>query len=396
MDFAFGGWAGGLIIWNLQFLTRHFGRFGYQIEFSHLLVVGTLFGALSGCGWLLSRHGITIRKQLLFLGLCWLVMSLVWIIPRHNFPLHGDRSDMLPNIVSGIKAWLAGQSPYQWYDVGTHRAPLTYLPMLWFPYIPLVLLKLDPRWIMPLAQLAFLAVLWKAFRRDLSSPWWSYLIWLALNPFVFIRHDLHTYPIWFFVAITLLFMLRQWWLPASIMWGLLLAYRHTLLVPFPFFIVFLYWHVGWRTALRSAVIALVIALLIVGPFFIHSPMSFIDGVINYPRSPGVEMPTASWERVAGWATGFSFVPLLYLAGLSHLIELIQLLVALVMFIIALLRRPNLVGTLQMMSTTFLLILLLNPLSTVYMYAPLLIFVTFTALARQVQKREAILEGTELS
>jgi hypothetical protein len=55
---------------------------------------------------------------------------------------------------------------------------------------------------------------------------------------------------------------------------------------------------------------------------------------------------------------------------------------LAIFVVTVVRRPDLARTLQMMSLALLLFLLLNPLIEVYMYAPLLIIAGFTALARQ--------------
>ena len=379
---AFPLFAGGLIVWILCFLARYFGRFGYHVSLNNLVTVGALFGGLAACGWVLTRQNMNSRRQLLLLGLSWVVVSLAWTVPLHNFPLDGDRSDMLPSIVATARDLLAGQNPYRWHEVGTHRVPVTKLPMLWLTYVPLVALRLDPRWIMLPAQLALLGLYWIALRQHLTSPWWKLLLWMALNPFLFLRHDCHLYILWPFVAATLLCMLRRRWIPAAVMWGLLLAFRKTLWVPYPFYLGFLLWNVGWRTALRCGLITTLIALLIIVPFFLASPTVFVDGVMNYQRSVSQQIPNASWPQVAGWTTGFSFVPIIYLAGLSHYLELIQVVVLAVVFMVMMLRRPNLAGTLQIMSTALLLVLLLNPLIEVYMYAPLLIFVTFAALARE--------------
>lgn len=379
---AFPLFAGGLIVWILHFLVGYFGRFGYHISLSNLAMVGILFGGLAGCGWVLTRQNLSSRRQLLLLGFSWAVVSLAWTVPLHNFPLDGDRSDMLPSIIATAKNLLSGQNPYRWHEIGTHRVPLTYLPMMWLPYVPLVALGLDPRWIMPLAQLMLLGVYWITLRKHLSSSWYEFLLWMVLNPFLFLRHDCHLYILWPFLAATLLCMLHQRWIPAAVMWGLLLAFRKTLWVPFPFFIAFLLWNTGWRNALRCGLITTLIALLIIVPFFLASPTGFIDGVINYQRAVALQMPNESWRRVAGWTTGFSFVPIIYLAGLSRYLQPVQVTILAVVFMVMMLRRPNLAGTLQIMGTALLLVLLLNPLIEVYMYAPLLIFMAFAALARQ--------------
>jgi hypothetical protein len=358
--------AGGSIIYSLILLVRMFGRFGYRASRNEMIVVGVMFAGLAMTGWLLTRRGFSTRRHILFLGLCWATVCLAWILPVRNFPLDGDRSDMLLNIVAAIRTWMTGGFPYQWHAVGTHRVPLPYLPVMWLLYIPFVVLGIDPRWMMLPAQLGLLVILWVALYRKLSVPWWAFIVWTALNPYLFIRHDMHVYALWTVVAATLLVMLRQRWIWAAVMWGILLAFRHTLWVPFPFFLVFLFWRVGWRTALLCGAIAAIVALFLLGPFVLTSPSGFLAG-LEYQRSVGRDMPTATWSQVAGWTTGFSLVPLLWHAGFSGHAELMQLAIALIMFAIAVIRRPDLVATLQLMTITLLLFLLRNPQIEVYMY-----------------------------
>jgi len=341
------------------------------------------------------RDRLDDRRRLLFLGLCWLVMSLTWAIVVAAFPLHGDRSDMLPNIISTVRQWLAGNNPYRWYDVGTHRAPITYMPLLWMAYAPFVGVNLDPRWITPLAQIALLAISWVAVRGHLRAGWWGYLVWIALNPFLFIRHDAHVFLIWPFLAAALLCMQYRRWTAASVLWGLLVVLRTSLWVIFPFYLAFLWWNAGWRTAIKGGLIAAALILLITAPFLLGSWSGFIDGVIAYPRTVAQQMPTAPWLQVSNWTIAFSAVPLLYKAGLIPYIERIQMAVVGAMFLWMMWRRPALAEALRIMGITFALFLLLNPLIEAYMYAPLLILIAFALLARQTaQEERGVFDGGE--
>jgi len=383
--------AGGLIIWTLSLLARLLSAFGYKISGQELTLVGAMFAGLALVGWRIKDR-LDDRRRLLFLGLCWLVTTLTWAIVIADFPLHGDRSDMLPNIVSTVQQWLAGNNPYRWYDVGTHRAPITYMPLLWMSYAPFVGLHLDPRWITPLAQLALLAISWVAVRGHLHAGWWGYLIWIALNPFLFIRHDAHIFLIWPFLAAALLCMQHRRWTAASVLWGLLVALRTSLWVIFPFYLAFLLWNTGWRHAIKSGLIAAAIILLITAPFLLGSWSGFIDGVIAYPRTVAQQMPTAPWLQVSNWTIAFSVVPLLYKAGLVPYIERTQMVIVGAVFLWTMWRRPALAGTLRIMSVTLLLFLLLNPLIEVYMYAPLLILTAFALLAGQIAQEERGVPG----
>ncbi len=386
--------AGGLIIWTLSLLARLLSAFGYAISGKELALVGAMFVGLALVAWNI-RGGLDDRHRLMVLGFCWLVMSLTWAMVVADFPLHGDRSDMLPNIVSTVRQWLAGNNPYRWYDVGTHRAPITYMPLLWMAYAPFVGVNLDPRWLTLVAQLALLAISWVAVRGHLRAGWWGYLVWIALNPFLVIRHDAHVFLVWPFLAAALLCMQHRRWTAASVLWGLLVVLRTSLWVIFPFYLAFLLWNAGWRNAIRGGLLAAAIILLITAPFLLGSWSGFIDGVIAYPRTVGQQMPTAPWLQVSNWTIAFSAVPLLYKAGLVPYIERTQMVIVAVMFLWMMWRRPALAETLRIMGITFLLFLLLNPLIEVYMYAPLLILIAFALLARQIaQERHAVPDAAE--
>ncbi len=373
--------AGGLCINALSLLLRHFTRFGYQITSAEYAWVGGLFLALAVLVWLM-RGRRDPRSRWLILGVCWLLFSLAWSVTVRGFPLHGDRSDMLPNIISANEEWLEGRIPYQVYDVGTHRAPMTYLPLLWLAYAPFAALSLDPRWIIPLAQLAFLLVNWAAYRHKQDTPWWSYLLCTVLNPLLFLRHDLHVTHLWPLLALTLLSMLRQRWIFASLLWGCILAFRTSLWVLFPFYLVFLLWNLGLRKAILHGLLAVALAVLICLPFVYNCWDDFIYAIIGYPSSVGKQMPLVEWNRIIGWTSGFSLVPAFFLAGVSQYMVQLQTLVLAVLGTVALVRRPGLVETLKLMSIGLMLFLVLNPLIEIYMHAPLLICVAFAMLAQE--------------
>ena len=377
--------AGGANVWLVRLLARTFGRFGYALGGADLLAVGLPFAALALAGlfWTRWPRRWWHLRPTTFLLLAWAAATLAWLVPLLRFPLHGDRSDMLPVIVAAGQSWLAGQNPYQWFTVGTHPLPMVYLPSMWLPYVPLVALRLDVRLLTPLAQLAFLLVSYLGVRRRLSTGWWAYLLWIALNPYLFIRHDVHVYLLWAVVGAALLCLLRGRWLLAALCWGLLLAFRQTLWVLFPFYLIWLLWKRGWRLALRDGALAVGVALLLIGPFLLADPAGFRFAIYDYQHNlVTAVLAQGNWERIARWASGFSLVPLLHLLGWTRALTVAQVVVWLGLFAAALWRRPGVAETLRWMSLALLAFLLLNPLIMTYMHAELLVLVAFAALARQ--------------
>ncbi len=375
--------AGAMVVYICHFLARVLTSFGYHLQPYDLAVVSGIYLALAVCAWWLLGRTVTPVRQMLFLFLCWAATSLVWWwIPIQQFPLDGDRSDMLPTIVSGVKAFLAGEYPYQWFTAGTHQTTLPYPPLMWLHYIPFVWLDLDPRWIMPPAQLFLLIVNWFAFRSLRTTAWWYYLVWLALNPFLFIRHDLHTWMLWPYVAFALLLGSQRRWLLSAVMWGSLLAFRKTLWFPYPFYAASLLWLADRQTAWRALAIATGLGALIIGPFFFASPNQFIESVLRFQGSVTLFYTDLPWNRVAGYSAGFTIAPLLWRLNLASAIPYLQVVSLSGIFFAFLWRRPTWAGVLQTMVAAFATFLYLNPQSEAYHYAPLLVITAYAALARQ--------------
>jgi len=372
--------SGAAIVWSLAKLSKWFSWAGYTTRPYQLVIVGAAFLLLALVGWRVSRGSDRHQNAFAFLLLSTAVLLIALFVAVKQFPLHGDRSDMLPVIVSGIQRWFGGDSPYAWHYIGTHKAPLAYLPALWLPYIPVVRLGLDPRWLTFIIHIAFVATQWFFMRPSFDSEWWPYLLLIALNPFIVARHDLHVYPIWLFVAVACVLMLRRQWIWAAIAWGLLIAGRHTLWIPFPFVVLYLWTGVGKREALRFGLIAVGLAVALITAFAVTDVQMFIYSVFGYTRSVVVEISTQPWSRVAGWLSGFSVVPLLYRMGVSAFLQPIQFVLVSILAVIAFLRRPSMNESLWLGSIALLIFLLLNPLSEAYMYGELLVLAAFTTFA----------------
>jgi hypothetical protein len=285
-----------------------------------------------------------------------------------------------------VQAFLAGEYPYQWFTVCTHQTTLTYEPLMWLHYIPIVGLNLDPRWIMPVAHFLFIAVNWLAFRSLSKTAWWYYLVWIALNPFLFMRHDLHTWMLWPTVALTLLLFVQRRWLLSAVMWGLLLGFRKTLWFPYPYYAASLFWLAGRKSALLALAISAGLGALIIGPFFFASPSQYFESVIRYQGSVAIVYPELPWHRAAAFSAGFTIAPLLWRLQLAGTIPYLQVATLAAIFVAFLWWRPTVAGVLQTMVVAFAAVLYLNPQSEAYHYAPLIITASFAALACQDEAR----------
>ena len=375
--------SGFATVWTLRFLMHYFARFNYHVSVRSQLIVSLLFLLLSA-SYICFQHRINklLNAKILYLLVAYIAFSIVWAVTITGFPLDAERSDMLPLIVSANKSFFLGDNPYRWHIVGEHQLPLTYLPLMWVGYAPFVALELDPRWLLLPAHLVLMTMLWFSHRPFSDNSWWTYLAWMTLNPFLFIRHEIQAYLLWPILALTLYAMTHNRWRSSSFLWAMLIVTRKTMWIIFPFYLLFLLYERGWRVAIQHFLAIIVVVSLIAGPFIIQDPNAFYDGIVGYFQSIAHQLPSSEWPQIAGWATGFSFVPLLYRLGFVEYIQTIQMSSVMISFGVAVWMRPKMAGLLKLMSATLLLFLLFNPLVWVYMYAPVLFLLAFSGTPHQ--------------
>ncbi|MCB0078626.1 MAG: hypothetical protein KDD73_14530 [Anaerolineales bacterium] len=384
----------GFIQYAMLFLARYFAHFGYGISRFTLGAVLLLNGILA-LVILWREHALPQRPPqnpaiLLFAAL---TMSAFLALAIQSFPLVVERSDMLPLIVSANQDFINDINPYHWHhDVGPRGLPLSYLTMTWIVFLPAVMVKIDPRFINLLAHLAFIATLYISLRPTPKWPDWTFLLWMSLNPLLIIRHDIQTYPLWFALALTLLFTIRRRWTLASIGWGLLILWRTTMWVLIPFYLLTLLLAVGWRRTLKQSLLLFGVSVAGIWPFLIPEPIAIYDGVIGFFAPIGQALPTAEWGQIAGWAAGFSAIPVLYRGGIVEYYNEIQIGAVLLIFLVALIKRPPLPTMMKFMTAALLVFLLFNSLVWEYVYGPLLILLTYALLA----SREAAQASTVAS
>jgi hypothetical protein len=300
-------------------------------------------------------------------------------------PLTPAVGDMLPLVVLAAVNLAAGESPYRVYQM-PWSLPLTYMPLSWLAYAPLVLARVDPRWTSALAELAILGALYFAARkrqdrtlRDVAVVLWT--MWFVSNRIV--RDDAQVAAQVQWAALTWLAALaveKSRWTPAA--FGAALA-TTPLALPFaPTLAVA--WHRAWsrptsRRPRRAAwwrvvfgtAIAAAVAAVLIAPWFLWSPREFVDGVFLWFNDLE-RFPRTKWLEDRAWVLNPGLTGLFWTLGLERLMKPLQaILVAGLAFRYA--RKTAAIGPRPALAAelvaVFLVFMLCNPIVWGYLWEP---------------------------
>lgn len=294
-------------------------------------------------------------------------------------------ADMLPLINAASLALHAGQNPYQVYYV-PHPLPLTFLPGLWLPYYPLIVLGLDPRWLGLLIWLVISAVLVMLLAQSSQKEPSPFLFCLgAINhsllqfsPEFFLFHAFgHTFPLWGWLALTCFGIIQKNdWITALGL-GLVLASRQTTLVLIPILAVYWVRAHGLGGALRFFGVTLGVFLVLTLPFAVQSPAQmFLTPIEHYQSLAAVDFNLGPQSYMT-YSIGFAYI-LQKLAGVSSLTflnGLVLLVVSLMSFYLSKNRQRVLIG----MAAGLVWFNLFTPIPWSYVYYPELIILSFALL-----------------
>ena len=206
----------------------------------------------------------------------------------HRTPIDFWIADMLPHIQSACERLLAGKKIYAVApEIWDGCCVLPYLPAMWFPFLPAVMLGFDIRWI-PVAL--FLPVFWwfiwelRRFNGTgflmVATPVFLLLFWLIdASLFKIIGFWIWTEEglvaaYFLFLGLTLLYR-NPYWIALAI--SLCILSRYSLLFWVPLYFAWLWMDGQKEFAFKSAfgVFVIVTATFIL-PFFIWQPMYFIN------------------------------------------------------------------------------------------------------------------------
>jgi len=236
--------------------------------------------------------------------------------------------DMIPLIHNGALAFLDGHNPYRIYYCD-HDLPLTYLPLLWLTYLPVVAAGLEPRIMSVLlcAAATFVLYLWKGRRRG-DDDLFLYIaaVWFFQAEVIWVAVFTESPPYWLFAFLLLWAVVRRRKGAAALALGLMLASRHFALLFVPFAVVWFLLREGGEGGQETRPIdagsliypaaSAAVACLFIVPFVVGSPLSFFFGTLHWLTGFG---PThRGW-----WDVAISVSPLFYSAHLEKMLLPLQ-------------------------------------------------------------------------
>lgn len=334
--------VGGSVL--LALTARHYAGFGYQLRPVVLLVLAVL-----------SVAALLRRKPFHFLAaasLCYLAAATYCIV---YFPLHPERSDMLPLIEAAIARLAEGLDPYVVY-ARVHDLPLTYLPGLWLSYLPGRALGLDPRWTHHLSLVLAALVIYRAASAKTVA---AYALGIfLLTPYLVYRHDLYGGVYWLTLALTLALLASGRIGMAGAAFGWSIATAQFSWVVAPVLLAGLLRMHGPRKSLLFAGGASVAAGAFLIPFAVASPL-FLHSVLGYW---GDKM------SFSGYNLGYWLQPWIGLAGLKGL----QIVVVAAFTVLAARRAADLEALSFLLAGCLFFFVVLNPVVWVYFFPAVVI------------------------
>ena len=261
----------------LALSARYYRMFGYQRSETWLLVCVVVAAcALLFLGRKSTPSGHARRMVLAGLGsyLAFAVFSIT------QFPLHPERSDMLPLINAATDRFLHGANPYGTY-AALKSIPLTYLPGLWMCYIPGGLLGIDPRWTNVLAILIGAYSLIRLRREIPASASWLPLIIFIVIPYVSYRHEVYVAVLWLSIVLMYLALRRGKWHETGVAIGWGAAASQFVWIMIPFMLLHYYHRHGWKKCARAFALACAVFVLFLVPFLVSNVDAFIGSTLTY-------------------------------------------------------------------------------------------------------------------
>jgi len=372
-----------LVLW-LQ--NKYFGSLGYHLAPVYLgtaTILGILVVLFS-----FALNGVTgnsdsipnrnnLNKQFLFLGAVLALAAIVRIFSITSFPLNPLRSDMLPLIESASKTFLQGRNPYQIYHLTSGSLPLTYLPAMWLPFVPFAAFDIDPRWLSILGILGIAIVSSHAIKSRLDRWWMSVYCTLILNPYLILRHEIYTYFFWLLLCLSFYLLVSERFVLSSLFLGISLASQQTVLVVLPFYLLLVWRKVGVKALFVHLVLVGTVTLLLVLPFVVVSPAAFKYGVFDWFQL-ALDMPFSDAQKQL---RGLTLATFFFALNLQRLLQPLQVVGILGGIAWSIQHLRTAVDFFAIVSVCYMLFILLNPVSSNYLFFPVILMMFFGEVAR---------------
>jgi hypothetical protein len=257
-----------LVVQNIRYAS-----FGYHLNIPVTIVLFSLIGIALLV--LLVRDATP--DLIFFIALA--AFTATYLLSIVSFPLHPQRSDMLPLIVSGCQSFLAGVTPYGYHTI-PHHLIFTYLPGMWIAYLPAVASGADPR-MMNLICIIISALILAYTVRDSKKDTLLLLPVFLLTPYLQYRHEIYLGVLFCVLSVVFILGLRNRWLVSSAASGYALATYQFTWVIFPVGMIAAYRKWGMKKAGIGFLTAIAVFLAIILPFFVNSPEYFIKGIYGH-------------------------------------------------------------------------------------------------------------------
>lgn len=336
--------------------TRY-ARFGYHLPIPLVVILFVAIGITLGTFFVMARWP---RH---FFGAALIAYGATYLVSIASFPLHSQRSDMLPLIFSGCMSFLSGTTPYGFHDI-PHHLVFTYLPGMWLAYLPAVALHADPRLMNLLCVIASTLILVYS-SRDRGDVAFLLVPVFLLSPYLQYRHEIYLGVLFLALSIAYALFLRDHVLAGAAAFGYALATYQFVWVIFPFAVVSVFRKHGARKALLSMVIAIGIALALVLPFLLRTPHEFLAGV--YGHWLYVDVPTINLSYLVSFLVPWDLM--IVLQGIVVLLFLV--------WAIRIMDPRDVWGW---MAGVLLVFIALNRVIEVYFYLLVLLLLVFHGIA----------------
>ena len=250
-------------------------------------------------------------------------------------PPDANRGDMLVVINLAVEQFLGGHNPYRLYHVPWEMA-LSYGPGLWAPYILPKVLGFDSRVLALIGQLAVPAACGLAAVISTVRAQWiravtllALAITVAFQPAIlqFFRIG-HTTVYWPLLLIFAVLVVEERWTACCVALGFLVAARSTMVAIVPVFLLTL--HVRRALSWKRAVLLVASAIAPFLPFLgdIHNLVYGLFGAYQKVMKGFV------WHQTTWALTTFGLTSPLLKRGLEHFVELTQVGVMAVVYLVA--------------------------------------------------------------
>ncbi len=279
--------------------ARHYASEGYRLR---PLAVALGFGLPAALFLVLAFRARPARARSV-LGVVGLGLVSLFLLAISSCPLRVERSDMLPLIEAADTVALHGHNPYHLYRFATESVLLTYLPGTWAAFLPSSLLGMDPRWVTLACDLLLLLLIYRGVKPEFRLQAAVILGVFFCSPYLQYRHELYTSPHWLCLTASLLLMCRGSLSWSAFWMGVSIAMSQFSWVVFPIFLLFWWQAHGSRAFRRAASISVGTAAVLVLPFLLLSPGSFLYGTLGHWEGQAVSARVINLSYAAAAVVG---------------------------------------------------------------------------------------------